>query len=263
MKIASWNVNSIKVRAPHVLAWLQDNPVNVLGLQELKLPTENFPYDDFEQAGYKAWANGQKTYNGVALIVKQNGSSMTDPADIVDALPNFKDEQRRVIALTVGDLRIINLYVPNGQEVGSEKFEYKLSWLKALREWLAAEKDKHANIAVMGDFNIAPKDDDVHDPEAWRGRILFSEPEHQALAELQSLDFNDSFRLFDQAEKTYSWWDYRLNAFKRKMGMRIDLILTNQALSDKCTAAGIDSEPRGWERPSDHAPVWAQFDFES
>jgi exodeoxyribonuclease-3 len=253
MKIASWNVNSLNVRLGHVEHWLRSAEPDVLGLQELKMVTEKFPLTSFEALGYHAVANGQKTYNGVALISRE------PPEDVVLALPDFEDEQKRVVAATFGDTRIINLYVPNGHSVGSEKYAYKLGWLDALIAWLTDELARHERLAVMGDFNIAPEDRDVHDPEQWRDKILCSKPERERLAALTEAGLVDSFRLFDQPETSFSWWDYRAAGFRRNLGLRIDLILVSQALSKACTASGIDVEPRRLERPSDHTPVWSSF----
>jgi exodeoxyribonuclease-3 len=254
MKIASWNVNSIRVRLPHVLEWLGTARPDILGLQELKMPSDAFPAQDFETSGYQSVAYGQKTYNGVALL------SRDEPADVSCGLPNYRDEQRRVIAASYGDIRVVNLYVPNGQSVGSDKYEYKLAWLDALRDYLADELAKFPKTAVMGDFNIAPDDRDVHDPDEWRGKILCSDSERERLQALNGLGFADSFRLFDQPEATFSWWDYRAAAFRRKRGLRIDLILLSPALAAQCCGSHVDPEPRKLERPSDHAPVFAEFD---
>lgn len=253
LKIASWNVNSLKVRLPHVLEWLAAEQPDVLGLQETKLTDEKFPADAIREAGYEVLYSGQPTYNGVAVLAKQPCT------DVVTDIPGLEDHQRRVLAVTVGDLRFINLYVPNGSEVGSDKYAYKLGWLEKLRDWLADELQQHEKLAVVGDFNIAPKDEDVHDPEEWRGKVLFSEPEHQALATLLELGLTDTFRLFPQEDKTFSWWDYRMNNFRRNRGLRIDLILTSPALTGICTASRVDIAPRRLERPSDHAPVVAEF----
>lgn len=253
MKIASWNVNSIRVRLPHVLEWLDDAGPDVLGLQELKMPTDDFPAADFEASGYRSVAFGQKTYNGVALLSRE------EPVDVSRGLPTYSDEQRRVIAASYGDVRVINLYVPNGQTVGSDKYEYKLAWLDALRDYLADELAKHPKVAVMGDFNIAPDDRDVHDPGEWRDRILCSVAERERLQALNELGFADSFRLFDQPDATFSWWDYRAAAFRRKRGLRIDLILVSPELATQCSASDVDPAPRKLERPSDHAPVFAEF----
>jgi len=253
MKIASWNVNSIRVREQHVLDWLAKATPDVLGLQELKMPTEDFSVETYKAAGYHAVAFGQKTYNGVALLSRE------EPVDVTEGIPNFEDEQRRAIAATYGDVRVVNLYVPNGQAVDSDKYQYKLKWLDALRDYLAAELERYPRMVVMGDFNIAPDDRDVYDPEAWRDRILCSDPERERLQALEALGLTDSFRLFDQPEATYSWWDYRAAAFRRKRGLRIDLLLVSPALAEICTASTIDPEPRKLERPSDHAPVIVEF----
>jgi exodeoxyribonuclease-3 len=254
MKIASWNVNSVRVRLPHVLDWLDSHQPDVLGLQELKVPTEKFPVAEVEERGYRSVAYGQKTYNGVALL------SRNPPEDVSCGLPGFSDEQRRVIAATYDNVRVINLYVPNGQSVDSDKYEYKMAWLDALRDYLAAELKQYPNLAVMGDFNIAPEDRDVHDPEEWRGKVLCSDKERAHLQALCSLGLVDSFRLFEQPPETFSWWDYRAAAFRRKRGLRIDLILASTALAKRCSASLVDPGPRKLERPSDHAPVFALFD---
>ena len=254
MKLASWNVNSIRVRLPHVLDWLEAEQPDVLGLQEIKMTTESFPNADFERTGYRSVAFGQKTYNGVALLSRE------EPTDVSNGLPDFSDEQRRVIAATYGDIRVVDVYVPNGQSVGSEKYEYKLAWLDALEAYLGNELERYPKLAVMGDFNIAPEDRDVHDPEEWRDRILCSTNERGRLNNLMALGLEDTFRLFDQPEDTFSWWDYRAAGFRRNRGLRIDLILASSALARCCSAGQVDKEPRKLERPSDHAPVWAVFD---
>ncbi|MEX0384962.1 exodeoxyribonuclease III [Spiribacter pallidus] len=253
MKIASWNVNSLNVRLPQVLDWLAQAQPDVLGLQETKLTDEKFPTDAIREAGYEVVHAGQKTYNGVAVLAK---APITDCAFDI---PGFEDPQRRVVAATIGGLRLINLYVPNGKAVGSDKYDYKLAWLEHLRGWLRDELGHHERVAVVGDFNIAPGDDDVHDPAEWHEQILCSTPERQALAGLLALGFTDSFREFDQPEKTFSWWDYRMNNFKRNRGLRIDLILTSPALTHALETSVVDAGPRAWERPSDHAPVVAEF----
>ena len=254
MKIASWNVNSIRVRLEHVLEWLNDAQPDVLGLQELKLPTDDFAVEAFAKAGYKSLVNGQKTYNGVALLSRTEGLN-----PLID-IPGFDDPQRRVLAATYGDTRIVNLYVPNGQALDSDKYQYKLGWLKALNAWIREEAAQHEKLCVFGDFNIAPEDADVHDPEAWAGKILCSDAERAELAELTSLGLKDSFRLFDQPPESFSWWDYRMAGFRRNRGLRIDLILVSEAVANMASAGGIDKEPRALERPSDHAPVWFEFD---
>ncbi|MDX1443771.1 MAG: exodeoxyribonuclease III [Gammaproteobacteria bacterium] len=249
MKIASWNVNSLKVRLPQVLDWLETEQPDVLGLQETKLTDDKFPVDELREAGYHVDFYGQKTYNGVALLSREPGE------DIVKGMPGLEDPQARVIIGTFGGVRVANLYVPNGSEVGSEKYDYKLGWLDYLSGVLADERKQHDRMVVMGDFNIAPADADVHDPEEWRGKILFSEPEHAALKKILDLGFTDSYRLFEQEPDTFSWWDYRAAGFRRNRGLRIDLLLLSDALREKCEASWIDREPRTWERPSDHAPV--------
>ena len=253
MKVATWNVNSLKVRLPHVLEWLAAHDPDVLVLQEIKQITEAFPGDELKAAGYESIASGQKTYNGVAVLARQL------PADPITDLPDFDDPQRRVLASTIGELRVINLYVPNGSEVGSEKYAYKLSWLEALHDFLGHELATHEKLVVLGDFNIAPADADVYDPEKWGDAILCSPRERAALKKLLELGLTDVFRNFDQPENTFSWWDYRAAGFRRNAGLRIDLILTSDALTKICTASYVDKEPRGWERPSDHAPVVAEF----
>jgi exodeoxyribonuclease-3 len=253
VKIATWNVNSMKVRLPHVLEWLSAADPDVLVLQEIKQLTEMFPSDELAAAGFRSIANGQKTYNGVAVISK------SEPVDPDLELPGLGDPQRRVLATTIDGVRVINLYVPNGSEVGSEKYEYKLGWLKSLRDYLTDQLQEHQNVVVLGDFNIAPADEDVYDPEKWGEAILCSPAERAALAELLDLGLTDVFREFDQPEKSFSWWDYRAAMFRRNAGLRIDLILTSAAMTGRCTASYIDREPRTWERPSDHTPVIAEF----
>ena len=253
MKIASWNVNSLKVRLPHLLDWLAVQQPDALCLQETKLEDGNFPRAEIEAAGYQVAFSGQKTYNGVALLARE------PPSDVVCGNPRFPDEQKRLIAGTVGDVRIICAYIPNGQAVGSEKYDYKLRWLDALSGWLADELAAHTNLALCGDYNIASDDCDVHDPNAWAGQILCSEPERSAFQRLLGLGLEDSFRLFTQPEKTFSWWDYRMLGFQKNLGLRIDHVLLSTALARRCTAAGIDRAPRKRERPSDHTPVWASL----
>lgn len=243
----------MNVRQPHVIEWLQIHEPDVLVLQELKQVTEKFPVDELKALGYHSIASGQKTYNGVAVISK------TPPTDPIMDFPDLDDPQRRVLASTVGDVRIVDLYIPNGSEVGSEKYAYKLGWLAALRNFLETELRRHEKLVVLGDFNIAPADADVHDPVKWGEAILCSPPERKALAELLDLGLTDVFRNFDQPEKTFSWWDYRAAGFRRNAGLRIDLILSSAAMTEHCTACYVDKEPRAWERPSDHAPVIAEF----
>ena len=253
MRIASWNVNSLRVRLEHVTDWLARADPDVLGLQETKLTDENFPLAVFEDLGYQTVFSGQPTYNGVALISRRS------PQDIAMELENFPDPERRVLAATYGDVRILNLYVPNGRSVESEKYEYKLEWLRALDAQLRNELQRHEHVVAMGDFNIAPQDRDVHDPVAWEGKVLCSPKERRALEAILSAGYKDTFRLFEQQEKSFSWWDYRAGAFRRNMGLRIDLILASDAMGDRCTASTIDVEPRKLARPSDHTPVLAEF----
>jgi exodeoxyribonuclease-3 len=253
MKIATWNVNSLNVRLPHVLEWLASTGPDVLVLQEIKQVTEAFDADSFSAAGYSSVASGQKTYNGVAVI------SRGEATDIVTDFPGYDDPQRRILASTIDGVRVVNLYVPNGHSVGSEKYEYKLGWLAALNAFLTEELETHEKLVVLGDFNIAPEDRDVHDPEKWGEDILCSPPERAALQGLIDLGLSDVFRQFEHPEKTFSWWDYRAAGFRRNAGLRIDLILASRALSDACEASYIDREPRTWERPSDHTPVIAEF----
>jgi len=254
LKIASWNVNSLKVRLPHLLDWLAEATPDVVCLQELKLEDANFPRAEIEAAGYHVAFSGQKTYNGVALLAR------SPIEDVVRGNPHFPDEQKRLISGTVDGVRVVGAYMPNGQEVGCDKYDYKLRWLDALAEWLDGELQRHPQLALCGDYNIAPDDRDVHDPLRWRDCILVSEPERAAFRRLLALGLCDSFRLFEQPEKTFSWWDYRMLGFQKNLGLRIDMILLSQPLADKCTAAGVDRGPRKRERPSDHAPVWATVD---
>ena len=253
MKIATWNVNSLKVRLPHVLEWLSAHGPDVLVLQEIKQVTEVFPSDALAEIGYKSIASGQKTYNGVAVISK---NAATDP---ITEFPGFDDPQRRILAATVNGVRVVNLYIPNGQEVGSEKYAYKLGWLEALHQFLSDELTQHERLVVLGDFNIAPADEDVHDPQKWGEDILCSPAERSALTGLIDLGLSDVFRAFPQPDKSFSWWDYRAAGFRRNAGLRIDLILTSQAMTEACKKSYIDKEPRAWERPSDHTPVVAEF----
>lgn len=253
LKIASWNVNSLNVRLPHVLAWCSVASPDILALQETKLPDERFPSDELLQAGYHTLFSGQKTYNGVAILSKEKGR------DMVTDVAGLDDPQRRILAATYGDVRVIDLYVVNGSEVGSEKFAYKMHWLQKVTKFVAGEISIYENVIVLGDFNIAPDDRDVHDPEDWKGKILCSDQERDALENMMDLGLCDTFRQFDQQERAWSWWDYRMNAFRRKMGLRIDLVLASKRMSEKCSAAYIDREPRTQERPSDHTPVIAEF----
>jgi len=253
MKIATWNVNSLNVRLPQVLEWLASEQPDILALQETKLPDEKFPVAEIEAAGYQALYSGQRTYNGVAILSRTRGSAA------IRELPGLDDPQRRVLAATFGGVRVIDLYVPNGESVDSDKYRYKLGWLEKLADWLTVELNAHPKLVVLGDFNIAPEPRDVHDPKRWEGSVLFSEPERAALQRLFSLGLHDAFRLFDQPEKSFSWWDYRMQGFRRNHGLRIDHILISDALRVSCQACRIDKGPRANERPSDHAPVVAEF----
>ncbi|MGG4774703.1 exodeoxyribonuclease III [Paenalcaligenes sp. Me52] len=260
MKIATWNVNSLRVRLPQVLDWLEQNPIDVLCLQELKLAQDKFPIEELREAGWDAQWAGQPTYNGVALITKLEGQ------DIQRNLPTYEDPQQRAIAATfdtaAGPVRVINLYCPNGQAIGSDKFAYKLEWFQALTTWLKTELERYPNLVVVGDYNIAPADEDVHDPARWEGEVHVSEPERAAFQTLLGLGLHDSFRLFPQEEKSFSWWDYRRMAYRRNAGLRIDHILVSDALKPATVACTIDRQPRGNEQPSDHTPVIVELDFD-
>ena len=249
MKIATWNVNSLKVRLPHLLEWLAANPVEVMCLQETKQQDADFPQAALQAAGYHSVFSGQKTYNGVAILSRE------PIGEVQYGIPDFEDEQKRVIAATISGVRVVCVYIPNGQEVGSDKYQYKLKWLAALHGWLAQELRKYPKLALLGDYNIAPEDRDVYDPEGWAGNVLVSAPERAAFQGLLQLGLRDAFRLFEQAEKSYSWWDYRMMAFRRNMGLRIVHILISDALH--CNSCLIDKAPRKLERPSDHTPVVA------
>ena len=253
MKIASWNVNSLKVRLPHLAQWCGQQGPDILALQETKLDDPAFPLAAIQALGYQVVFSGQRTYNGVAVLAR------TPVTDVVAGVPGLDDEQRRYLAVTVGELRIVNLYVVNGQAVGSEKFAYKLRWLEAVTAALAGELARHPRLVVLGDFNIAPDDRDVHDPELWREQILCSTPERDALRRILDLGLHDSFRLLHEDTGHFSWWDYRQAAFRRNLGLRIDLVLVSQALKAQVAEAGVDREPRTWERPSDHAPAWLRL----
>lgn len=255
MKIATWNVNSLRVRLPHLLDWLAANPVDALGIQESKLEDSAFPHAELAAAGWHAVTNGQKTYNGVAILARD------PPTDVLRDIPGFDDPQRRVIAATVAGVRVVDVYVVNGQSVGSEKYEYKLRWLAALREYLAAELQKHPLLAVVGDYNIAPTDADVYDPVAWGGDVLCSPPEREALNGLIALGLADCVAQKMPEGNRFTWWDYRQAAFRRNMGLRIDHVLASSALASRLSATLIDTAPRKLERPSDHAPVVAVFDL--
>ncbi len=273
VRIAAWNVNSIKVRLPQVLRWLQDQekkqqPIDALCLQELKLTDDKYPHKELEDAGYLSLAAGQKTYNGVAIIVRKAALAPI-ASDIATSflkpirnIPNLEDEQQRCLAATIPfagtqPMRLVSAYFPNGQSPDSDKFVYKLGWLKALQTWLGEELQQNPRLALLGDFNIAPTDADVHDPSKWIGQNLVSPEEREAFQELIELGLTDSFRMFEQPPKTFSWWDYRMMGFRRNAGMRIDHILLSESLKEKCSSSLVDKEPRNWEQPSDHAPVIA------
>ena len=275
IRIAAWNVNSLKVRLPHVLRWLQDQeqkkqPIDALCLQELKLIDDKYPHQELEAAGYLSLVAGQKTYNGVAIIVRKAAlASMASDLETaflkpVRNIPGDADEQQRILAATVcfkgmQPVRLVSAYFPNGQSPDSDKFVYKLGWLKALEAWLKDELSQNSRLALLGDFNIAPTDVDVYDPSKWVGQNLVSPPEREAFQRLIELGLTDSFRMFEQAPKSFSWWDYRMMGFRRNAGMRIDHILLSDALKEKCSASLIDKEPRTWEQPSDHTPVIAEI----
>ena len=255
MKIASWNVNSLNVRLPQLQQWLADFAPDVVGLQETKLEDHRFPDDALAAAGYRSVFHGQKTYNGVALLARERALD-----EVQIAIPGFEDPQARAIAATVGDVRIINLYVVNGQDIGTDKYAYKLRWLEAVRGWVADELTRHPKLVVMGDFNIAPDDRDVHDPAVWNNdHILTSTAERGALRDLLDLGLHDGFRLHNDEGGVFSWWDYRQAAFRRNLGLRIDLTLVSDALKGATRDAGIDRTPRTWERASDHAPAFVQL----
>ncbi|ALN60350.1 exodeoxyribonuclease III [Lysobacter enzymogenes] len=254
MKIVSWNVNSLNVRLPHLQQWLAAFAPDVVALQETKLEDSRFPDTALAEAGYRSVFAGQKTYNGVAILSREAAQ------DVQIGIPGFEDEQKRVIAATVGGLRIIDLYVVNGQDVGTDKYAYKLRWLDAVHAWVQDELSRHPDLIVLGDFNIAPEARDTHDPAVWNdSHILTSTAERDALQRLLSLGLHDAFRLFPQEENAFSWWDYRQAGFRRNLGLRIDLTLVSESLRARCVAAGIDREPRTWDRPSDHAPAWVEL----
>ena len=252
--IATWNVNSLRARMDHVLRCCEQWQPDIVALQETKVRDEDFPLADIEAAGYRALYAGQKSYNGVAILSREEGQAVTTD------IPGLDDPQRRVLGARFGDWLVLNLYVPNGSEVGSEKYAYKLRWLDALVEYTAELEQQQQQFVILGDFNIAPEDRDVHDPEAWQGKVLVSDPERERLARLLKTGFVDVFRTFEQPERSYSWWDYRAGGFRRNRGLRIDLILASTRTAQCCTGCEIDSQPRSWDRPSDHAPVIATFE---
>jgi exodeoxyribonuclease-3 len=256
-RIATWNVNSLRVRLPHVLTWLQENTPDVLMLQETKVTDVEFPKAALLAAGYSVNFSGQKTYNGVAML-----SRIGEPTSVTLDFPDFEDTSRRLLAATMGEMHLVNVYVPNGSSVDSEKYAYKLKWLAALERYVAAALKQYAHVVVLGDFNIAPRDEDVHDKDAWAGSVLVSARERAALQKVMDLGMEDAFCLFNQGlPVSFSWWDYRQAAFQRDLGLRIDLILTSEGLSQYCTRCDVDKTPRGLERPSDHAPVIAEFSW--
>jgi exodeoxyribonuclease-3 len=255
VRVATWNVNSLRVRLPQLLQWLESSAPDVVALQETKLPDEGFPTSELLAAGYSSVWCGQKSYNGVATLAR------TAPGEVLRDMPGYDDPQRRVLAATVSGVRVINLYVPNGQSVGSDKYFYKLGWFRALRRWLAEELSAHARLIVLGDFNVAPEDRDVHDPAAWAGSVLVSPDEREALRSVLALGLIDVFRRFEQPPGSYSWWDYRAGAFQRNNGLRIDLLLATPALAERCTGCSIDREPRRIAQASDHTPVIGTFDI--
>jgi exodeoxyribonuclease-3 len=255
MKIATWNVNSLKVRLPHLLDWLVAEQPDAVCLQETKLVDDSFPVSEINAAGYQVVFSGQKTYNGVAILARG------ELTEVVKGIPGFIDEQKRVLAATLNGARLICVYIPNGQSVDSEKYQYKLSWLDALRDWVKEELARHPRLALLGDYNIAPEDRDVHDPAVWSGQVLCSDPERDQFRALLELGLKDAFRLFEQPEMSFSWWDYRMAAFRRNLGLRIDHILLSSELAGICTGCHIDKTPRKLERPSDHTPVIADIAF--
>jgi exodeoxyribonuclease-3 len=256
VKVATWNVNSLRVRLPHVLTWLEREQPDLLALQETKLKDEDFPADTFRERGYVATFSGQSAYNGVAILSRDAPAAIS-----YDVGLGYADEQKRVLGATFGAVRCWNLYVPNGQSVESDQYRYKLQWLAQLRTLLTEELARHSALLVVGDFNIAPDDRDVHNPVAWQDHVLCTPAERAALRSLYDLGLQDVFRGFSQPDKTFSWWDYRGAAFRRNQGLRIDLVLASGTLSQKCMGCRIDREPRGWERPSDHVPVVAEFAY--
>lgn len=273
MRLASWNVNSLRVRLPHLLQWLAQTGTDVIGIQETKLTDDRFPVAEISAAGYHVAFAGQPTYNGVAILARCD--RFHAPRDVTVNNPTFPDTQVRIIAATLdrlvhaeaaarspadpNPLRFISAYVPNGAAVGTDKYEYKLRWLQAFRSYLASQIGQHQALAVVGDFNIAPEDRDVHDPSAWHDQVLCSEPERQQFRELISLGLSDALRLCDSSSGVFSWWDYRQGAFRRNRGLRIDHLLLSSVLAQRCKASGVDLDPRRREQPSDHAPAWAEL----
>ncbi len=255
MKIVSWNVNSLKVRLEHVLQWSKQNSPDILAIQETKLTDDKFPEDEIKAAGWHVVYSGQPIYNGVCII------SSSPATDIITDIEGLDDPQRRILAATIDGVRIINLYVVNGSEPDSEKYAYKMHWLEQVTNFVRQQIEEYEYVVVLGDFNIAPDERDVYDADYWRGKILCTDKERAKLEGILDLGFDDSFRLLHDDGGHYSWWDYRMGGFPRNLGLRIDLILTNEPMSEMLTAAYIDKQPRGWERPSDHTPVVAEFDY--
>jgi exodeoxyribonuclease-3 len=251
-KIATWNVNSLRVRLPHVLEWIKEAKPDVLAMQETKL-LDAYPIEEFREAGYEIVYSGQKSYNGVAVLSREEGK------DFVTDFPTLEDPQRRVLGVTIGNMRIINLYIPNGDSLGSPKYQYKLGWLESLTAYIKEELEANPNLIILGDFNIAPEDRDVYDPAYWRGKVLCTPPERQSFQDLIDIGLTDCFRLHEQPPQSFTWWDYRMNDFNRNRGLRIDHILASTNLSQNCIKCYTDTVPRGWERPSDHTPVIAEF----
>lgn len=260
MKIATWNVNSIRVRLPHVVRWLREQSPDVLCLQELKTPDEEFPRADFEAEGYVCAVAGQKTYNGVAVLARQPLD------DVAVGLPHLAPDhplnvQRRLLAATVGGVRVLCAYLPNGEAVGSEKFDFKLAFFRELERYLGSWLLPSEPACLCGDFNVAPEAIDLYDPAGWEGQVLCTREEREGLERLRRVGLEDCFRKHHAEGGRYSWWDYRMKAFQRKRGIRIDHLWATSVLAARCTSADIDQAPRGWDRPSDHAPVWAEFAF--
>ena len=256
MRLATWNVNSLNVRLDHLLGWVKDAPVDLLALQETKLTDDKFPSAALERAGFHCLFAGQKTYNGVALLSR---SPMSDTETALPGVEGEQKDQKRLLAATIDGVRVVNVYVPNGQSVGSDKYHDKLRWLAALRDYLAAALKQYPRLVVLGDFNIAPEDRDVHDPMLWEGNVLVSPAERQAFRELLALPLIDSLRQLDPAPGRFSWWDYRAGSFRRNLGVRIDHVLASPEQAARLLCCSVDPAPRGWERPSDHAPVVAEF----
>jgi exodeoxyribonuclease-3 len=254
MKLATWNVNSILARLPHVQKWLQAEQPDILCMQETKCLDEKFPFEAFTELGYCATVLGQRTYNGVAIISREACSNVQRGYADDEA-----DAHARLLAANVAGVIVVDVYIPNGQAVGSEKFAFKLDWMKRLRDFLDANFTADLPVVLCGDFNVAPEDRDVHDPRLWQGRIMCSQPERDALQRIKEWGFTDAFRLHNEQGGLYSWWDYRAGAFRRNLGLRIDHVWVSQPLVSRSTGARIDASTRKWEKPSDHAPLIAEF----